>query len=51
MTLDLYGQLFPDRLDTVEDAMGAARTVALTASGKAEKGHGGDTAAVVPLRR
>ena len=29
MTLDLYGHLFPDRLDTVADALDAARTVAL----------------------
>lgn len=29
MTLDLYGHLFPDRLDEVADAMDAARTAAL----------------------
>jgi integrase len=29
MTLDLYGHLFPDRLDVVADAMDAARTAAL----------------------
>lgn len=29
MTLDLYGHLFPDRLDTVADAMDTARTLAL----------------------
>jgi integrase len=51
MTLDLYGHLFPDRLDTVADAMDAARTVALTASGEAETGHRRDAAAVLPLRR
>ena len=32
MTLDLYGHLFPDRLDTVADAMDAARTLALDAA-------------------
>lgn len=32
MTLDLYGHLFPDRLDTVADAMDTARTLALGAS-------------------
>lgn len=31
MTLDLYGHLFPDRLDVVADAMEAARVVALEA--------------------
>lgn len=31
MTLDLYGHLFGDRLDTVADAMDAARKVALAA--------------------
>lgn len=30
MTLDLYGHLFGDRLDVVADAMGNARTTALT---------------------
>ena len=29
MTQDLYGHLFPDRLDAVADAMDAARTRAL----------------------
>jgi len=29
MTLDLYGHLFPDRLDLVADAMERARTAAL----------------------
>ena len=29
MTLDLYGHLFPDRLDVVAEAMDAARTSAL----------------------
>lgn len=29
MTYDLYGHLFPDRLDVVADAMDAARTAAL----------------------
>jgi len=51
MTLDLYGHLFPDRLDTVADAMDAARTLALTASDRSETGHRRDTAAVLPLRR
>lgn len=31
MTQDLYGQMFPDRLDAVADAMDAARTRALAA--------------------
>ena len=31
MTLHLYGHLFGDRLDTVADAMDAARKVALVA--------------------
>jgi integrase len=31
MTQDLYGHLFPDRLDAVADAMDAARTRALAA--------------------
>ena len=31
MTLDLYGHLFPDRLDVVADAMDAARSAALGA--------------------
>lgn len=30
MTLDLYGHLFPDRLDVVADAMDTARSLALT---------------------
>ena len=51
MTLDLYGHLFPDRLDTVADAMDAARTVALNVAGEAGTGRRRDTAAVVPLRR
>ena len=29
MTLDLYGHLFPDRLDVVADALDVARTSAL----------------------
>ena len=29
MTYDLYGHLFPDRLDVVADAMDAARSAAL----------------------
>jgi integrase len=33
MTLDLYGHLFPDRLDVVADAMDAARAAALVARG------------------
>lgn len=32
MTLDLYGHLFPDRLDEVADAMDAARTAAVARS-------------------
>ncbi|MGK2876054.1 MAG: hypothetical protein ACSLEW_10525 [Nocardioides sp.] len=51
MTLDLYGHLFPDRLDTVADAMDAARTVALNVASEAGTGRRRDTAAVVPLRR
>ncbi len=51
MTLDLYGHLFPDRLDTVADAMDAARAAALARSGEAGTGHRRDTAAVVTLRR
>ncbi|RHW26302.1 site-specific integrase [Nocardioides immobilis] len=51
MTLDLYGHLFPDRLDTVADAMDAARTVALNVAAEAGTGRRRDTAAVVPLRR
>src|SRR3954453_9830185 len=51
MTLDLYGHLFPDRLDTVADAMDAARTVALNVAAEAGTGHRRDTAAVVRLRR
>jgi integrase len=51
MTLDLYGHLFPDRLDTVADAMDAARIVALEASGDAGTGHRRDTTNVVPLSR
>ncbi len=50
MTLDLYGHLFPDRLDTVADAMDAARTVALEASA-AGTGRRRDTAEVVPIRQ
>ncbi len=51
MTLDLYGHRFPDRLDTVADAMDAARAVALQASTQAGTGHRRDTASVLPLRR
>jgi integrase len=51
VTLDLYGHLFPDRLDTVADAMDAARTVALKVADEAGTGHRRDTAPVVPLRR
>ena len=40
MTLDLYGHLFPDRLDTVADTMDAARTVALNVAAEAGTGHG-----------
>jgi len=31
MTLDIYGHLFPDRLDEVADAMDARRTAILSA--------------------
>jgi hypothetical protein len=51
MTLDLYGHLFPDRLDTVADAMDAASTVALNVAAEAGTGRRRDTAAVVLLRR
>ena len=51
MTLDLYGHLFPDRLDTVADAMDASRTVALNVAAEAGTGRRRDTAPVVPLRR
>jgi hypothetical protein len=51
MTLDLYGHLFPDRLDTVADAMDAARAVALEASTQAGTGRRRDTATVLPLNR
>ena len=50
MTLDLYGHLFPDRLDTVADAMDAARTLALETAAGAETGRRRDTADVVPIR-
>jgi len=51
MTLDLYGHVFPDRLDTVADAMDAARTVALNVAAEAGTGRRRDTAAVVTLPR
>jgi integrase len=51
MTLDLYGHLFPDRLDTVADALDAARTVALEPVAEAGTGHRRDAAAVLPIRR
>lgn len=51
MTLDLYGHLFPDRLDTVAEAMDAARAVALEASTQAGTGRRRDTATVLPLNR
>ncbi len=51
MTLDLYGHLFPDRLDTVADAMDAARTVALDAAAGAATGRRRDAAEIVPFRR
>jgi len=51
MTLDLYGHLFPDRLDTVADAMDAARRVALNVAAEAGTGRRRDSPAVVPLRR
>ena len=35
MTLDLYGHLFADRLDTIADAMDAARQAALAERGEA----------------
>lgn len=50
MTLDLYGHLFPDRLDTVADAMDAARTLALDAA-PPESGQGREVADVVTLKR
>jgi integrase len=46
MTLDLYGHLFGDRLDTVADAMDAARTAALADVVPMQYG-----AQVVPLPR
>lgn len=49
MTLDLYGHLFPDRLDTVADAMDAARTAALPRATQTETGHKRDMARVVPI--
>jgi hypothetical protein len=51
MTLDLYGHLFPDRLDTVADTVEAARTVRLNVAAEAGTGRRRDSAAVVPLRR
>ena len=45
-TLDRYGQLSPDRLDTVAEAMDAARTVALNVAAEARTGHRRDTATV-----
>src|SRR3954451_18949182 len=48
MTLDLYGHLFPDRLDTVADAMDAARTAALNVAAEAGTGHRRDTAELRP---
>ena len=42
MTLDLYGHLFPDRLDTVADAMDAARTVALNVATEPKLGRDAD---------
>jgi integrase len=45
MTLDLYGHLFPDRLDVVADALDAARTAAL-----ARVAHSLPTASVIDLR-
>jgi integrase len=50
MTLDLYGHLFPDRLDTVADAMDAARAVALEAAVVAGTRQGPEGASVVALR-
>ncbi|MDO5533198.1 MAG: tyrosine-type recombinase/integrase [Propionibacteriaceae bacterium] len=40
MTLDLYGHLFPDRLDVVADAMEAARLAGSTAADQAAIGSG-----------
>ena len=51
MTLDLYGHLFPDRLDTVADAMDAARTIALEAAPKMGTGNSRQASAVVSLKR
>lgn len=51
MTLDLYGHLFPDRLDTVADALDAARAAALAASAQAGTGRRRGTATVLPLSR
>ena len=51
MTLDLYGHLFPDRLDTVAEAMDAARIVALEASGATGTGRRRDTGKLLPLSR
>lgn len=50
MTLDLYGHLFPDRLDTVADAMDTARNLALDAAVGAVPGSGRRGASVVALR-
>lgn len=50
MTLDLYGHLFPDRLDTVADAMDKARTLALDAAAGAVPRSGRKGAPVVALR-
>lgn len=51
MTLGPYGHLFPDRLDTVADAMDAARTVALNVAAEAGTGRRWDTARVAPIQR
>ncbi len=48
MTLDLYGHLFPDRMDVVADAMDAARQRAL--SDEHQIGTKREPAEVVELR-
>lgn len=50
MTLDLYGHLFPDRLDTVADALDAARSAALEASAQAGTESGRKGASLVALK-
>ena len=50
-TLDLHGHLFPDRLDTVVDAMDTARIVALEASGTCWDETQRDVITFLPLSR